>query len=133
LVPPAPDFALTVAADRFALTPDKPLKIPVTVVRDDGFSGKIDVEAVGLPEGLVATQVTSLPTGPSAKTVTLGLCAHEGLWSGPIRIVGRVHEGDLKPKAASNAPAGQSAATEHLWLTVLKPESSAKDRGADKK
>ena len=133
LAAPAADFALTLAADRFTLEPDKPLKIPVTVVRDDGYGGKIDVEAVGLPEGLVATQVTSQPTGPSAKTVTLELCTHDGPWSSPIRIVGRVQEGDLKPKAARTPLAGLGGSTEHLWLTVLKPAESSRTESAEKK
>jgi hypothetical protein len=118
---PVADFTLTLAADRFTLTPDKPVKIPVTVVRDDGYTGKIDIEAVDLPEGVVASQGTSLPTGPTAKTVTLELCTHDGPWSGPIRIVGRGQEGVLKPKAASTPLAGVGGSTEHVWLTVPKP------------
>ena len=35
-----PDYALTVAADRFTLTPGKPLDIPVTVERRNGFDGE---------------------------------------------------------------------------------------------
>jgi hypothetical protein len=128
---PAAGFELTLAADRFTITPDTPLKIPVTVVRDDGFNGKIDVEALGLPEGVVATIVTSLPTGPTAKTVTLALCTHQGPWSGPIQIIGRVDEGDATPKVASTPLPSLNTSTEHLWLTVLKP-AAAKDRAAAK-
>jgi hypothetical protein len=124
---PRPGFALTLASDQFTLTPEKPLKLPVTVARDDGFSSAIDVEAVGLPEDVIATQVTSKPTGPSAKAVTLEFCTHQGPWSGPIQIVGRASASDHKPKAARAALAGSSAATEHLWLTVLKPKPVAND------
>ena len=130
---PVADFALTLAGDRFTLTPDKPLKVPVTIARDDGFTGKIDVEVAGLPEDVTATLVTSSPTGPSAKTVTLELCTHQGPWSGPIQIIGRVGESDLKLKSANTPLAGFNTATEHLWLTVLKPAPSAKDVAAETK
>jgi hypothetical protein len=117
---PRPDFALTLAGDRFTVTPAKPLKIPVTVARDDGFASAIDVETLGLPEDVIATQVTSKPAGPSAKTVTLELCAHQGPWSGPFRIVGRVREGQPRAVRANAPVAGLATPSDQLWLTVLK-------------
>jgi hypothetical protein len=123
-----PGFTLTLASDRFTLTPDKPLKIPVTVARDDGFTAAIDVEALGLPENVIATQVTSKPSGPSAKTVNLELCAHQGPWSGPIRITGRAQLADslARPVPATTPLAGFATPTELLWLTVLKPAPGEK-------
>jgi hypothetical protein len=119
-------FTLTVAGDRFTLTPEKPLKIPVTVARDDGLSAPIDVEALGLPEEVIATQVTSKPAGPSAKTVTLELCTHQGPWSGPFRIIGRLPDGPPTPATVSpprpatgtTPPAGLAVPGDRLWLTV---------------
>jgi hypothetical protein len=117
---PRPGFTLTLAGDRFTLPPDKPLKIPVTVARDDGFTAAIDIEAIGLPEAVIATQATSKPTGDSAKAVTLQLCTHEGPWSGPIQILGRLRDDPAKAVSVpARAPlAGFPTPTEHLWLTV---------------
>jgi hypothetical protein len=123
---PQPGFALTVAGDRFTLTPEKPLKIPVTVARDDGFSAAIDVEAVGLPEDVIATQVTSKQTGPSAKSVNIELRAHQGPWSGPIRIIGRVHVGQGRPVMATAPLQGFATPVSHLWVTVARTAAPAR-------
>jgi hypothetical protein len=121
---PDADFRVTLAADRFALKPGTPLKIPVTVERDNGFDRPIEVNAAGLPDGVSAAGVTSAPTGSSAKSVTLELTSTGGPWSGPIGIVGRVAGGgDLLPrsKTATATLAGPNSATDRIWLTVLKP------------
>jgi hypothetical protein len=125
--PLVPDFTLTLAADRFTLTPGTPLKVPVTVARDDGFGGTIEVEAIGLPDDVSAPRVPSAPTGPSAKAVTLELTASQGPRSGPFRIVGRVNEGEPKSRTARTPLVGSNASTEHPWLTVLRPGAPAKD------
>jgi hypothetical protein len=137
IAPPTADYTLTLAADQFTLPPKRGevLKIPVTVVRDDGFGSSIEVSANGLPDGVTASPATSAPTGASAKSVTLELKAapEQGPWSGRFRIVGRVKEGDEKPRAARAALVGSNAATEQIWLTVPKPPASAEGGSADKK
>jgi hypothetical protein len=134
--PLAADYTLTLAADQFVLAPGKPLKIPVTVTRDSGFNGTIDVglEASSLPEGVTAPRVSSAPTGSTAKSVTFELTAltSQGPWSGPFRIIGRVNEAQAKPRPAMAPLVGSSAATDRIWLTVLKPEAPPKDAPAEK-
>ncbi len=102
-----PDYQLALAADRFTLTPGKPLSLPVTIEPKNGFSNDVEVRVEGLPEGVTAEMA---PTGAqpaqpvpakgksrrnsgrtNAKSVTLTLTAKEGTGpaSVPIRIVGK--------------------------------------------
>src|SRR5205823_2345662 len=60
-----PDYELTLASDRFVLTPAKPLDIPVTVVRRHGFTGAVEITAEGLPAGVTVTPVKSAGTAGS--------------------------------------------------------------------
>ncbi|MBI3465543.1 MAG: pre-peptidase C-terminal domain-containing protein, partial [Planctomycetes bacterium] len=62
------DFSLKLAADAFTLTPGKPLEIPVTIERTNGFAEEIAITATELPEGVMASPVKSLGTGDSAKS-----------------------------------------------------------------
>jgi hypothetical protein len=71
--PVQPDFAVTLAADSFVLPKDKPLEIPVSIDRRDGFAEIIEIKAVDLPAGITAEAVTSLPEGDTAKTVKIFL------------------------------------------------------------
>ncbi len=110
-----PDYALTVAADRFTLTPGKPLDVLVTVERQDGFDGEIEVGVEGLPEGVTASPVKS--KGAAGKSVTLRLEAKPGAASAAVRIVGKVAgRADLVRSATAAVP--PFASTSHLWLSV---------------
>lgn len=114
-----PDFALSVAADAFLLTPGKPLEIPITIDRQRGFSQEIELTAAGLPEGVTAAPVKSEPKGDSAKTVKLVLNSTTGPHAIPLRIVGT---SSAEPKVVHTplaALTGLNERTEHLWLTVL--------------
>jgi hypothetical protein len=110
-----PDYALTVAADRFTLTPGKPLDIPVTVDRRNGFDGEVEVAVEALPEGVTAAPVKS--SGAAGKSVTLRLEAKPGAAPAAFRVVGKV---------AGRADLGRSATgavvpfapTPLLWLAV---------------
>jgi hypothetical protein len=113
-----PDYELTVAADRFTLTPGKPLDIPVTVLRSNGFAGEVEVRVEGLPEGVTATPARSLASGPSAKTVTLQLSGNAVSFSGSVRLVGKAGPSDSE-KAARFALPTFGDTTADLWLTVL--------------
>jgi hypothetical protein len=108
-----PDFALTLAADQFVLTPGKPLDIAVTVVRRNGFGGEVEVTADGLPEGATATPVKSKSGG----AVTLKLSAAAGPAAGPFRVVGKA---DDVSRTAAFPLAGLNVSTAQPWLTVLK-------------
>src|SRR5205085_926694 len=54
LTPAAPDFALTLAADRLTLAAGKSLDVPVTVQRLNGFAGDVELSVEGLPPGVQA-------------------------------------------------------------------------------
>jgi hypothetical protein len=126
---PIVDYTLAVASDQFTVAPGKPLKIPVTVTRNNGFNGSVEVaiDGAGLPASLTAPRVTSAPTGETAKTVALELNATEGPWTGPVRIVGRVVESEARPRAAVAPLAAFNTATPNLWLSISKPATAAKD------
>jgi hypothetical protein len=127
-VPTEPDYDLAVAADRFVLTPGKPLEIPITIDRRNGFDRAIEVSADGLPEGVTAEPVTSAPTGATVKAVRLRLTTEAGPVSAALRIVGRAKGEPELPRTASAALAGLNASTMHLWLTILKPGPAAEKK-----
>jgi hypothetical protein len=102
-----PDFALSVAADQFALTAGKTLDIPVTIQRQHGFADKVELTIEGLPKGVQAEVVTA---------TTLRLTAEAKVKAaGPVRIVGRSR--DQSREARANV-ADFGVSVGHLWLTV---------------
>jgi hypothetical protein len=113
-----PDYALTLAADRFVLTPGKPLAIPVTIERRNGFDRAIEITAEGLPDGVTAKPVQS--TGAAGKSATLTLEAKRGPVSGAIRIIGRVAGQTDLTRTALAPRIKLPQTTPHLWLTVTK-------------
>lgn len=117
-----PDYALTLAADAFTLTPGKPLEISVTIDRRQNFEGEIEIAALGLPEGVMCPPVKSPAKGDEAKTVKLVLTATDGPRSGPIRITGTVGEQPtLARTAQATVAALNNARLSDVWLTVAKP------------
>lgn len=110
-----PDFALTLAADSFVLVPGKPLDIPVTVERRNGFAPEIELVAEGLPDGVTAATV---PGATGAKAMTLRLTGGTAVASVPLRIVGRAKGMEDPTRPALATLAGLNASTENLWLTV---------------
>lgn len=68
-----PGFQLSVAAEHFVVVDNKLIEIPVTVTRNSGFRGEIEIKAVGLPGRVKAETVVSKPKGDTAKSVTLKL------------------------------------------------------------
>lgn len=130
---PEPDFALTLAADRFTLLPGKPLDIPVAIDRRNGFNGAIEISAGGLPAGVTASPVSSTPTGSAAKSVTLRVSTTTDPLSAPFFIIGKAQgQPDLSRTARSALP-GLNASTPRIWLTILKPGSAAPKPAQDKK
>lgn len=138
IAPAEPDFSLSVAADRFVIPAGKPLEIPVTVTRTNGFGGEITVRVANLPEGVECEPVKSAPTGDSAKSVKLVLKATEGAKiNGPLQIEGEgAHQvkGAEKPgptlqRAATATVEGTTWSSSHLWLAVEAPKKeAAKDK-----
>jgi hypothetical protein len=124
VAPPMPDFGLTLAADRFTLSPGRPLVIPVTVTRTNGFDGVVRVSASGLPEGVSAAAVTSDPKNATDRAVEITLKADQSAasWNGPISVEGRTADakeaGDVR--VAEAKVEGFAATSRHIWLTVVK-------------
>lgn len=120
VVEPQPDFALSLAADRFELTAGKTTKIPVAVQRKDSFAEPIEIVAEGLPSGVAAKPCTSKAGDASAKTVTLELSGDDRACSGHFRIRGRSTKAPRISRMASTAIAGFDEKATWPWLTVRK-------------
>jgi hypothetical protein len=118
----APDFSLALESDHVELQPGKPLEVPVTVDRRDGFDRPITFEVAGLPEGISAEPAVSEPKGDSSKKVTLSLSG-EGVspWSGAISVIGRA-EGDESTTRSALADRAGGPPTPELWLTIKPAE-----------
>ncbi len=117
--PAEPAFNLEVAADRFVLTPGKPLEIPITVNRLAGFNGEVQVQLAELPPGVKCAPAASAATGPTAKTVKLELTLEpDQTFQGPIRIVGQGAQATKPP--ADPAPQQTAVATSLVEGTTLR-------------
>lgn len=112
LTPAEPDFDLTVTADKFTISPDKPLEVPVTVTPRNGFKGDVMLAAENLPTGVT---VESKPA--SGKTVTVKLSSTKPGTSGMFRITGRAARGG-PIKVATAKLTEFNTDTQDLWLTV---------------
>jgi hypothetical protein len=120
---PRPDFSLTLASDRFDITPGKTTKITVAVQRNDGLAEPIEVAAVDLPAGITAPPVTSKPGDASARSVVLELSAEDCSCPGPFHVVGST-TGRTRATHTAMAPiAGFDAKTDQPWLMIRWPES----------
>lgn len=113
-----PDFSLTVAQHAYTLASGKPLEVPVTIDRRQGFSGDIEISVVGLPEAVTCSPVKSAAQGDTAKTVKLTISG-SAVFSGPIRMVGTAAEPRSRRRFAET-PLAADALTSDLWLTVVK-------------
>jgi hypothetical protein len=119
---PKPDYELSVKSDAFQLAVGKPLEIPVTIDRSNGFDGEIEIAVAGLPDGVAAAPVKSPAKGDTSKSVQLKIETAEGAdvgpFSGAIRITGRVADQPDSERRATARISGLSATTADLWLTV---------------
>jgi hypothetical protein len=115
---PRPQYRLSLKASRYTVPEGKPLEIPVTVDRQNGFGEPISVQIEGLPEGVTAAAVESAAKGDSSKAVTLKLETDgKSPFSGPVRIVGT--SGETAPvRATADTPAG-GLTIDNVWLTVI--------------
>ena len=120
--PLRPDFAVTPAERSFVLTVGKPLEISVTIDREQGFAGEIELSVEGLPEGVTAMPAKSEAKGESAKKVKLTLSGMEAKpSSGPIRITGRSTGEPSLTRIATVPLTDIPTRLEYLWLTVVAP------------
>lgn len=119
-----PDFVLTLANDAYLLTPGKPLEIPVTIDRRNGFNGEIEVNAIEFPDGVRCEVVKSEAKGDSSKSVKVVVNADAGPVSGGFRVVGKsVGEGAIE-RTAHYVIAGTTAEFSAAWLTVAAPAAA---------
>ena len=132
----APSFGLKVDQDRFHVEAGKSIDLPVTIVRESGFAGVIELKVEGLPDHVTWEPVVSESKGDSSKSVQLKLTT-EASASGPFsfRIVGQAQGQDaqdgseeerkaLFPQAArfQRLPA---VAYSQAWLHIKPSPSSA--------
>src|SRR5262249_31451403 len=122
-----PDFSLKVAADRFALVPGQPLDIAVTVERRNGFSGDVEMAAVGLPKGVTAEVVAD------GKGIVVRLPGAGEAVSGSFRIVGTIKGKQEPARIAQVVLAEYGVATSELWLTMGPNATAPKDAPPKKK
>jgi hypothetical protein len=121
--PPRPDFALTLKAEQFAITPGKPLEVVVAVDRREGYAEPVEVALVDRLDGLIAPGLVSARSGPTSSSVTLRLTACECLKPGPIRVVGL--SGDGRKRLATATVAGLTIPIDSAWITPTKPPAPA--------
>ncbi|MHB1556179.1 MAG: PPC domain-containing protein [Isosphaeraceae bacterium] len=129
---PRPDFELSLAADRFDLTPGKTTKVKVAVKRVDSLSEPIEIIAEGLPAGVKATTMTSKSGDASARSVELEFSGGDGPSSGPFRIIGRTTKDPRTVHRATAPIAGFEARTDRPWLTVHGNGDGQKEPAAKK-
>lgn len=120
IAPPQPDFQLSIAAENFVLPADKPLEIPVTIDRQAGFKGELDVSIHGLPEGVTAAAVKSTGDGDSAKSVKLIVSGNPAAFSGPVRISAVTTTDPKISRTAQFLNSEYHSRLDQIWLTVIK-------------
>jgi hypothetical protein len=120
---PRPDFALSLASDRFDLTPGKTTQIAVAIQRKDGLAEPIEVGAEDLPAGITARRLTSKPGDASARSVSLEFSAEDRSCPGPFRIVGRTTRAPHSSHTATARIVGFDATTDQPWLTIRRTGS----------
>jgi hypothetical protein len=110
-----PDYELTLAADRYTITPGKPTLVAVKVARVRGFNKPIEITGTGLPDSVKIE--TTTPAKPDPNTITLSLTS-EKPFSGAFQLRGVVKDEPqlTRPVRATNADFEEP--TENLWLTV---------------
>jgi hypothetical protein len=124
---PEPTASMTVAADSFVLAHDKPLEIPVTIARANGFNAELTIEIEGLPKGVVCPPVKSLAKGATAKAIKLIVKNVDAktatAFSGRIKIIAKQEKApNIEAKATLATYANHK--TSDLWLT-RKPSPKA--------
>jgi len=134
VTPPRPGFRLEVAVTEIALAPGKPAELSVTVHRDDGFAGEIEVAGVDLPPGVRVASVRSTNGKPSAKVVKLSFDAAFGPFVAPLRIVGRSEnsDGETTTREAEVRFPGTRRTARRLWLSVAAPADEPFGAGKEK-
>ncbi|QDU94612.1 pre-peptidase [Lignipirellula cremea] len=127
--PATPDFELTLDAHGWNVAPGKTLEVPVTVVRQEGFGGEIEITASGLPEGVSAEPVVSKKGDASEKKVVLKIVASDQPGHGAFQVLGSA-PATAAADAETPAPVlthaavfplkGDALTSSQAWITVVK-------------
>jgi hypothetical protein len=119
VIAPEPDFALTLAADTFDVTPGKETKVVVAIARREGCADALEVTAEELPDCVKAMKAISRQSDDSAKMVTLEIRSDGCSQPGPFRVVARSVDGRGRQRNALAKIAGFEVETDRPWLTIL--------------
>lgn len=117
--PDHPRVELSVDRDHFVLTHEKPLEIPITIRRLNGFEQALKIVVHGLPDGVVAEPVQSEAKGETSKKVVLKMTAQEAAqFSGPIEIDAESLDETNQTFAITASLKTGHQTTSQLWLTI---------------
>ncbi len=130
-----PTCNVTVKSDTFVVEPDKPLEVPVTIARVDGFAEEVAISVESLPKGITVESVTSAAKGDTAAAVKLILKSDGSeAFSGPIKIIGKHAKDEGQPLVAAFTNATFKTDVRQFWLTVIKkPEPKPEPKVDEKK
>jgi hypothetical protein len=124
-----PSFDVELKTTAFTVPADKPLEIPLTIARRNGFAEPIDFKIEGLPEGLTAECPRSEKDGDSSKAVTIKISGTaKTSFSGAIKIIAESVDTKV-PKPASLSLADRTIVSQ-LWLTAVAPEAPSEPAAA---
>lgn len=117
--PPA-DYALVLAADALTAYRGAPAKLKVDVRRTGDFTGPIQLEIQGLPEGVVVTG-NEIPANAAATELVFSADATAKIQAAHLSIQGTAEIGGQKVSrlAATLAPRGQNAVDQVLLAVAL--------------
>lgn len=129
--PATSDATVSTTAESFTVVEGKSIEVPLTIERDAGYAGELEISAVGLPDGVTAAPVKSLPKDATAKAVKLVLKSEKGTYRGPLTLVAKEDGGMVRRVRTPLAGLGTSSAA--LWLTVTAPPPPTTEKKEEKK
>ena len=118
-----PQVRLRVQNDHFEVKAGEAIEIPVTVIREKGFSHKVKISLNGLPKGLKAEATTSEAKGSSSKSVKVKLVTEKDVQQQiPISIVGTIVDSDSDSERVISCglELAPRLLNEEIWVTVWK-------------
>jgi len=122
VVEAAMDFQLVLPADSITVNRGAEVKVKITVQREGGFDGEIQLAVENLPEGI---EVTGDKIEKGKKETSLGFKVPEDtkIQAMPVRIVGRAMVGDAEQQrvARQAAETPGDVAREELFLSIAIP------------
>jgi len=123
--PATPDVEVNAVAESYSVAEGKTVEVALTIERDAGYAGELEISAVGLPEGVTAAPVKSLPKDATAKAVKLMLTSEKGTYRGPLSLVAKGDGGLVRRVRTPLTGLGTSSGA--LWLTVTGPPADKKE------